>query len=152
MSSIWLVTTISLIFMVALSVVISSQSINAMKVQDTNFQNTGSTIGPICNNDSKLCYADTTQEEVKVAEKNYEPMQTAKNSDLHNETISAIQAAETRKKVYEEGLSKNQNSSWKVMTGILDSVPEIHTDRLPTERHEIAIILPPNAGKIYEGY
>jgi hypothetical protein len=72
-------------------------------------------------------------------------------SALRNETISAIASAEARKTAYEHNLTEMQNSSWKVMSGTLDSVPEIHTEGIHNIHHEVAIILPPETGKIYEG-
>jgi hypothetical protein len=48
-------------------------------------------------------------------------------------------------------LTEIQKNSWNVMSGTLDSVPEIHTEGIHNIHHEVAIILPPETGKIYEG-
>jgi len=80
-------------------------------------------------------------------------------TDLHNKTISAIASAEVRKRDYEHNLkaiqkrnlTEIQKNSWNVISGTLDSVPEIHTEGIHNIHHEVAIILPPEIGKIYEG-
>jgi hypothetical protein len=124
---------------------------STIKGQTGNILNTGSTVALVCNN-NELRYTNMEQEkDVKVPEQNYKSIQMAEKTDPHNKTISAIMSAEARKRAYEQNLTEIQNGSWKVMSGTLDSVPEIHTEGIQTKHHEIAIILPPDTGKIYEG-
>jgi hypothetical protein len=149
--------TIPFAFIIALSV--GTTHISAIKGQTGNILNAGSTVSSVCNN-SVLCYTTMEQEkETKVPEQNYKRIQMLEKADLRNktlsalrnETISAIASAEARKRAYEHNLTEIQNSSWKVMSGTLHSVPEIHTEGIHNIHHELAIILPPETGKIYEG-
>lgn len=141
--------TIPVAFIIALSV--ATTHISAIKGQTGNILNAGSTVVSVCNN-NVLCYTTIEQEkEVKVPEQNYKPIQMLEKTDLHNKTISAIASAEARKRAYEHNFTEIQNNSWKVMSGTLDSVPEIHTEGIHNIHHEVAIILPPETGKIYEG-
>lgn len=99
------------------------------------------------------------EEQVKVPEQNYKSVQMLEKTDLHNKTISAlhnetnsaIASAEARKRAYEHNLTEIQKNSWNVMSGTLDSVPEIHIKGILNIHREVAIILPPETGKIYEG-
>jgi hypothetical protein len=150
--------TILFALIIALSVA-TAQNITAIKGQTGNILNAGSTVASVCN-DNVLCYTTIEQEkEVKVAEQNYKPIQMLEKTDLHNktisalrdETISAVASAEARKRAYEHNLTEIQNNSWKVMSGTLDSVPEIKTQGLHIIHHELDVILPPETGKIYEG-
>jgi hypothetical protein len=149
--------TISFAFIIALSVT-TTQNISAIKGQTGNILNAGSTVESVCNN--VLCYTTIDQDkEVKVPEQNYKLIQMLEKTDLHNktisplrdETISAVTSAEARKKAYEHNLTEIQNSSWKVMSGTLDSVPEMKMKGIHTIHHELAVILPLETGKIYEG-
>jgi len=85
-------------------------------------------------------------------------------TDQHNKTISAIASAQARKRDYEHNskviqkrnLTEIQKNSWNVISGTLDSVPEIHPEGYVflgqhNIHHKVAIILPPEIGKIYEG-
>jgi hypothetical protein len=79
-------------------------------------------------------------------------------TDLHNKTISAIASAEARKRDYEHNLKAIQNRTDRntekfveCISGTLDCVPEIHPEGIHNIHHEVAIILPPEIGKIYEG-
>ena len=67
--------------------------------------------------------------------------------------ISAINEAQAHKRVYEQSHIGEQSGPWRIMRGSVNSVPEIHTKLSATNppRHEIAIILPPDTGKIYDG-
>jgi hypothetical protein len=150
--------TITFAFITALSVA-TTQNITAIRGQTENILNAGSTVASVCNN-NVLCSTIIEQEkEVKVPEQNYKPIQMLEKTDLHNktistlrnETISAIASAEARKRAYEHNLTEIQNSSWKVTSGTLHSVPEIHTEGIHNIHHEVAVILPPETGKIYEG-
>ena len=149
--------TIPFAFIIALSV--ATTHISAIKGQTGNILNAGSTVASVCNN-NVLCYTTVEQEkEVKTPEQNYKPIEMLQKTDLHNKTISALRneeisaiaSAEARKRAYEHNLTEIQNSSWKVMSGTLDSIPEIHTEGIHNIHHEVAIILPPETGKIYEG-
>jgi hypothetical protein len=150
--------TIPFAFFIVLSVA-TTQNISAIKGQTGNILNAGSTVASVCNNNA-LCYPTIEQEkEVKVPEQNYKPIQMLEKTDLHNktisalrdETISAVASAEARKREYEHNLTEMQNSSWRVMSGSLYSVPEIKIKGIHTIHHELAVILPPESGKIYEG-
>jgi hypothetical protein len=148
--------TIPFAFIIVLSVA-TTQNISAIKGQTGNILK-GSTVPSACNN-NVLCTTIDQEKEVKVPEQNYKSIQMLEKTDLHNktisalrnETISAIASAEARKRAYEHNLTEIQNSSWKVVSGTLDSVPEIHTEGIHNIHHEVAIILPPETGKIYEG-
>ena len=94
------------------------------------------------------------QEEIKkLAATQSNPIQITNNTtDVHKETISAINQAQAQKRAYEQSHLGEQSDPWKVMRGTLHSVPEIHTELSATNppKHEIAIILP-DTGKIYNG-
>jgi hypothetical protein len=156
--------TIPFAFIIALSM--ATTHINAIKGQTGSILNAGST-AYVCNN-NVLCYTTIEREEqVKVPEQNYKSVQMLEKTDLHNKTISAlhnktisalhnktisaIASAEARKRAYKHNLTEIQKNSWNVMSGTLDSVPEIHTKGIHNIHHEVAIILPPETGKIYEG-
>jgi hypothetical protein len=145
--------TIPFAFIIALSVAITH--ISAIKGQTGSILNVGSTVASVCNN-NVLCYTTIDQEkEVKVPEQNYKSIQMLEKTDLRNKTISAlhnaIASAEARKRAYEHNLTEIKKNSWNVMSGTLDSVPEIHAEGIHNIHHEVAIILPPETGKIYEG-
>jgi hypothetical protein len=149
--------TIPFAIIIALSV--ATTHISAIKGQTGSILNAGSTVASVCNN-NVLCYTTIEQEkEVKVPERNYKSIQMLEKTDLRNktisalrnDTISAIASAEARKRAYEHNLTEIQKNSWNVMSGTIDSVPEIHTEGIHNIHHEVAIILPPETGKIYEG-
>lgn len=86
---------------------------------------------------------------VSLQENNKAVEKLTNNDNIHHEIISEIEEAETRKIANEENMKEMQKGPWKFMTGSLNSVPEIHTDRA-NGNHELVLILP-DSGKLYEG-
>ena len=54
------------------------------------------------------------------------------------------------KAIQKRNLTEIQKNSWNVISGTLDSVPEIHPEGIHNTHHEVAIIIPPEIGKLYE--
>lgn len=146
---------VSLVLVLIISISdISTQNVDAIKndVNANNLVNIGTTdSSSLC--DNSFCYKNVAYQEVgQLPTIQNNSSQMTNNSDASKEVISAINQAQEYKRSYEQNHTGVQNGPWKVMSGSLHSVPEIHTELSATNppNHQIAIVLP-DTGKIYEG-
>ena len=133
------VTSFTLLYITIMVIMFSISAVDA-SIENIHYYSTDSNTDRLYNFISKVSLFDNNQSVEK----------TSNNEDIHHEIISEIKEAEKWKIINEENMKEMQKGPWKFMTGSLNSVPEIHTDRPKTENHE-AVVIWPDIGKLYEG-